>query len=131
MSAPRMSGQRATGPRHLDQDALTVWMFLLKEGGYWQARELGRELISEPMVSTVRSQCDRLLVNGMVRSRQLPGRHASFGVTPSCTAPPGYEWMLEAALSATGPINWGEMEARHWCGLGDARGQAAAGAAPA
>ena len=100
-----------TGARHLDNDALIVWKFLLKEGGYWQVRELGRELISEPMVSTVRSQCDRLLVNGMVRSRQLPGCHPSFGVTLSCTAPPGYAWMLEAAVSATGPIGWAALEA--------------------
>lgn len=102
-----------SAPRHLDNDALIVWKFLLKEGGYWQVRELGRELISEPMVSTVRSQCDRLLVNGMVRSRQLPGCHPSFGVTPACKPPPGYEWMLEAALSATGVIDWRVLEAEH------------------
>lgn len=102
-----------SGPRHLDNDALIVWQFLLKEGGYWQARELGRELISEPMVSTVRSQCDRLLKNGMVQCRQAPGAHPTFGVTASCTAPPGYAWMLEVAMHGVQPIDWADLEALH------------------
>lgn len=101
------------GPRHIDNDALTVWIFLLKEGGYWQARELGRHLDTAPMLSTIRSQLDRLANAGMVRVRRVQGRHPTFGVTPTCMPPPGYEWMLDAAVSATGAINWPALEAEH------------------
>lgn len=108
-----MSRPRQDGPRHIDNDALATWMLLLKEGGYWTAREVGGLLDTAPMLSTVRSQLDRLTSNGMVQMRQAPMKHPSFGVTARCAAPPGYAWMLEEAIAATGPIDWPALEALH------------------
>ncbi len=113
MIAPRMAGQRATGPRHIDNDALRVWQLLLKEGGYWRTREISAELGVEGRVDKVRGALDRLALNGMLRMRQAPGKHPSFGVTPACTAPPGYAWMLEIALHGAHPINWAALELEH------------------
>ena len=110
MTAPRMAGQRAIGPRHIDNDALRVWQLLLKEGGYWCTREISAELRVEGRVDKVRSALDRLTLNGMLRSRHAPGKHPSFGVTPACTAPPGYAWMLEVATQCVGPIDWAALE---------------------
>ena len=112
MTKPR-SGPRTTGPRHIDNDALRVWIFLLKEGGYWNTRELGRELAAQPMRATVRDQLDRLNRAGMVRVRQPKGGHPAFGVTLACETPPGYAWMKEAVLHGPHPINWAELEALH------------------
>ena len=99
--------------RHLDHEALTIWKLLLKEGGYWRVREIGDVLGVEPCTRSVRQSLDRLLQRGMVRARQVPGAHPSFGVTASCAAPPGYDWMLQEAVSATGSINWAALEALH------------------
>ena len=73
---------------------------------------------SEPLrvevrVDKVRHALDRLTLNGMLRSRQAPGKHPSFGVTPSCTAPPGYAWMLEVAIHGEHPIDWAALEVEH------------------
>ena len=113
MTAPRMAGQRATGPRHIDNDALRVWQLLLKEGGYWRTREISAGLGVEGRVDKVRSALDRLALNGMLRARQVPGKHPSFGVTPACAAPPGYAWMLEVAIHGLQPIDWADLEALH------------------
>lgn len=106
-----MSRPRKIGPRHIDHDALTIWKLLLQEGGYWRTREVSEALAEQPTAFSVRSALDRLTLNGMVRLRQLPSCHPSFGVTASCTAPPGYGWMLREALQATGPIDWPALEA--------------------
>lgn len=105
-----MRGKLKITGRHIDHDALTVWMFLLKEGGYWQARELGAMLAADYLAVSARSVCDRLVAASMVRSRQLPGFHPKFGVTAACKAPPGYGWMLEAAVHGTHPIDWAALE---------------------
>lgn len=101
-----------TGARHIDHEALKIWQLLLKEGGYWKTRELRAELRFEGRVSKVRLALDRLTLNGMLRMRQAPGKHPSFGVTPACTAPPGYAWMLEVALHGVHPIDWADLEAQ-------------------
>lgn len=116
MTGPRHSTSttpRTTGPRHIDHDALQVWIFLLKEGGYWQTRELGRKLAAQPMRATVRDQLDRLHSAGMVRVHQIGKSHPAFGVTAACAAPPGYAWMLEVAMHGVHPINWAGLEALH------------------
>lgn len=108
-----MSGPRTTGPRHLDNEALKIWQLLLKDGGYWRTREVGAALQLQGRVGKVRHTLDRLALNGMLRARQVPGKHPSFGVTPACTAPPGYAWMLEVAIHGVQPIDWADLEALH------------------
>jgi hypothetical protein len=108
-----MTGPKTNGPRHIDHEALTIWKLLLKEGGYWRTREISAELRTEGRVDKVRHALDRLTLNGMLRSRQAPGKHPSFGVTPSCAAPPGYAWMLEVATHGVHPIDWSALEAEH------------------
>ena len=108
-----MSRPTKISARHIDHDALTIWLLLLKEGGYWRTREIIVQLRVEGRVDKVRHALDRLTLNGMLRSRQVPGKHPSFGVTPSCTAPPGYAWMLEMAIHGVHPINWDALEREH------------------
>lgn len=105
-----MSRPTKISARHIDQDALTLWTFLLKEGGFWPARELGSEL---PLNVPARPVCNRLVAAGMAKSRQLPGKHPKFGVTALCKAPPGYAWMLEVAIHGEQPIDWAALEREH------------------
>lgn len=106
-----MSRPRDTQSRHLDHDALMLWQLLLKEGGYWNTRELGPVTVKYKNKNRLRKTCDRLVLLGLVRARKLPGRHTSFGVTAACKAPPGYGWMLELAMHGKHPINWAAHEA--------------------
>ena len=108
-----MSRRPNIGPRHIDNQALTIWRLLLKEGGYWRVCEITDALQVDAARNSIRRTLDRLGLNGMVRMRQAPGRHPGFGVTPACTAPPGYGWMLETALTATGVIDWAALELEH------------------
>lgn len=105
-----MAGQRTNGARHIDNEALKIWQLLLKEGGYWRTREVGVALQLQGRADKVRHTLDRLALNGMLRARQVPGKHPSFGVTPACAAPPGYAWMLEVAMHGVQPIDWAALE---------------------
>ena len=112
MTGPRTTGPRTNGARHIDNEALKIWQLLLKEGGYWRTREIGVALQLQARVDKVRLALDRLTLNGMLRMRQAPGKHPSFGVTPACTAPPGYAWMLEVAMYGLHPIDWADLQAQ-------------------
>lgn len=108
-----MSRPTKSMARHIDHEALTIWQLLLKEGGYWKVREVGDALNAAPVRRNLRFALDRLSRNGMLRSRQAPGKHPSFGVTPTCKAPPGYAWMLEVAIHGEQPIDWAALEREH------------------
>lgn len=107
MSRPRQIGPSA---RHLDNDALTMWWFLLREGGYWTVGDVRKRWQPRYTGAQVRNILDRLMANGLVREKTRPGAHAGYGVTAQCKAPPGYEWMLTEPLA---PMDSEDMEALH------------------
>lgn len=102
-----------TQARHLDNDVLIVWKFLLREGGYWTAREIREHWEPTYTGGRVRNILDRAVANELVREKARPRAHTAYGVTECCKAPPGYEWMLDMAVNAIEPIDWPVVEALH------------------
>lgn len=85
----------ANAPRHLDDNALQIWLDLVRLGGYWKVRELRAQWFPSLSGDEVRDCLDRLHNCGMVRERRSMGAHGSYGVTTLCNAPPGYEHVLK------------------------------------
>ncbi|HEX7866558.1 MAG TPA: hypothetical protein VF555_16500 [Variovorax sp.] len=83
--------------RHLDHETLTLWLALLEAGGYMNLREIRRTWCAATDPDAVREMVLRLRDNNMVREKRLGGKHSTFGVTTLCSAPPGYEHLMEAA----------------------------------
>ncbi len=112
MSRPRQIGPSA---RHLDNGALTLWWFLLREGGYWSAGDLRQRWHPMYSCAQLRNILDRLLANGMLREQPGPlGRpmaRPGYGVTAKCIAPPGYEWMLTEPLEPLDMDDQAELQA--------------------
>lgn len=83
--------------RHLDDNALRIWLELVRLGGYWYVREF--RALHFPGMSGfhVKDSLERLVDNGMVREVRSDGGHPRYGVTTLCKAPPGYEHVMAGA----------------------------------
>lgn len=93
MTATTAPAPEAAG-RHLDHETLTLWLALLEAGGYMNLREIRRTCCAATEADTVRDMVERLRDNGMVREKRIGSKHATFGVTTLCKAPPGYEHLM-------------------------------------
>jgi hypothetical protein len=80
--------------RHLDDNALRIWIDLVRLGGYWKVHELRSQCFPSLSGDEVRDCLDRLHDHSMVRERRHGRAHAAYGVTTLCKAPPGYEQLL-------------------------------------
>jgi hypothetical protein len=98
-----MSTATESTGRHLDHSTLMLWVELVTAGGYWNLREIRRTWCAAVEAETVRDMVERLRDNGMLRERRMGSKHATFGVTTLCKAPPGYEHLMgyERLMGAT------------------------------
>lgn len=80
--------------RHIDHSTLELWIELVMAGGYWSLREIRQNWFAAAEPAAVRGMVERLCDNGMVRERRIGSKHATFGVTTLCKAPPGYEHLM-------------------------------------
>lgn len=94
-SALSAAGKPVQAARHLDDNALRIWLDLVRLGGYWKVGELRRQWFPSLSGDEVRDCLDRLHNCGMVRERRSMGAHGAYGVTTLCNAPPGYEHVLK------------------------------------